>query len=98
MNLTIADGATESGILDLRDAGGLAVRDLTFDVPAHGVSVKVLFSATPAGTFKVLNDGFGNDYALQPSTFQVLPGIKAGALKLVAGSVVTGDQVFGVNW
>jgi hypothetical protein len=96
--ITIADGQTASAALDVRDGGSLATRSYNFHIPSHTVNVTVQVAESPSGTFKTVNDGFGTDYALVADKFQVLAGLKVGAIKLVADAGVTGDQVFGVSW
>jgi hypothetical protein len=95
--LTILNAATESGVLDLAQFGARRKKDIGFIIPAHGQTVKVHFAQTTAGPFAPLNDGFGNDYVLTASTSQVLYGIPFGAMKLVAGAAVSGNQVFTIQ-
>ncbi len=96
--LTIADGQTASPVLDLTDYNQIVTRTLNFYIPDHGVTVNVQLALSTTGTFYAVNDGYGNDYALQPTKFQFLTNVRAGALKLVATSAVSGDQVFGIEW
>ena len=96
--LTIANGQTDSGELDLRESGMLVRRNYDFRIPAHGQTVKVYVAPAPSGTYLAINDGFGNDYTLVASKFQYLTNLKVGSMKLIAGAAVTGAQVFTIEW
>jgi hypothetical protein len=91
--LTIANGQTESAVLDLSDDKARRIKNLNFFTPSFGVVVTLHLAPSAGGTFAPLNDGFGNNYTLQSSSAQILAGVTAGALKLVAASAVTGDKV-----
>lgn len=97
-NLTILSGQTLSDELNLSENGVRRIKNLTFYVPATltGI-VKVQLAEAPGGTYSTLNDGFGNDYTLQPGKSQILAGVTAGALKLLSSAGEGADRTFVVR-
>lgn len=94
--LTILNGATSSDVLDLTENSARGSVDLTFFAPATGQTITVHVAPDPGGTFVPLQSG-GSNITLPDSKATLLQGLTAGALKLVAGAGVTGDQAFTVR-
>ena len=93
--LTILETETESEELDLQENGARRIKNLTFICPTTLPEAVVIHLADKVGgSYRALNDGFGNDITLLADKTQVQSGITAGALKLVAGSAVAGDRTF----
>ena len=93
--LTILATETESEELSLQDNAARRIKNLTFICPGTLPETVVIHVADePGGTFKALNDGFGNDVVLLAGKSQIQTGISAGALKLVANGAVAADRVF----
>lgn len=93
--LTILNGATQSAELDLQEHGVRRIKNLTFIAPTTLPETVVIHVGNAVGgTYKALNDGFGNDAVIPANKSVVQAGITAGALKLVANGAVAADRVF----
>lgn len=93
--LTILSGQTASGELDLVENGVRRIKDLTFICPTTLPETVVIHLADKVGgSYRALNDGFGNDVTLLANKSQVQTNISAGALKLVASVAVAADRAF----
>jgi len=95
--LTILNGETESEELDLTDRNAKREKNITFICPTLAEVVKVYVAGAIGGTYRPLNDGFGNNVTLLSEQAQVQSGISAGAMKLVASVGVGADRVFTIS-
>ena len=95
--LTILSGATESAELNLAADGTRWGKDLVFFSPGTlPETVKVHLARVVGGTYAILEVG-GSDVALVANKAQLLTGLAAGALKLVATGAVAANRVFTIQ-
>lgn len=94
--LTILDGQTDSDVLDLTEKFARGSADLGILAPASGQTVTVHVAPDPGGTFAPLQSG-GSNITIPDSKWTQLVGLAAGALKLVAGVAVSGNQVYTIR-
>lgn len=98
--LTILSGQTASEELDLTEGGARYPKKITVFVPdTLPDTVKVYIAPAAGGSYKPLTDSYGSaDLVLQAGKGQGLPGITAGAMKLVATSgAVAANRVFQIQ-
>lgn len=93
--LTIADSGTESAELNLTENSARRRKVLAIRAPNHGVTVTV--HAKVGGTFQPYQQVAGTDLVLPAEKVTVITDLVASAIKLVAGSAVSGNQVFAVE-
>lgn len=94
-NITIANGATESPVLDLRSANNQFLISLLIVSPTTLAEVvKVHVATGPTGTFQALqSDGVDITLPAAKAT-SIHPIGMIGALKLVAGVAVAAARTF----
>lgn len=93
--LTILSGATESEELNLRENGARRIKNFSIIAPTTLTGVVVVHLADlVGGTYKALNDGFGNDKILLQNKAEQMTAIAAGAMKLVSSGAEAADRVF----